>query len=51
MNDSPEILALKATIFDIMARQEMLQQQFNQLEQDKQSKLTDLRAAISAPTT
>lgn len=48
MEDTQAILELKASIFDIIVQQEAIQQQHSQLEQDKQAKLTELRAAIAA---
>lgn len=50
MNNEPDIVAMKAEIFDLMVQQETLQQEYNQLEQIKQAKLKELRTALATPS-
>jgi ribosomal protein S8 len=42
MNDSEKIVNLKAEVFDLLAQQGYLQNQFNELDKKKQEKLKEL---------
>lgn len=46
-NDKAKVTTLKAELFDLIAEQQQLTNQFNQLEQRKREKLTELDTAVA----